>query len=820
MSNSTGTPGKLSSLSGGGEMGKLTRNYNWSATPLGEQDTWPQSLLTTLSIILHSKFPMFLFWGADSICFYNDAYRPSLGTNGKHPYALGKKAEDIWPEIWDVIAPLIKNIMAGGEASWNEDQLLPIERNGQMEQVYWTFSYSPVKDEAGNIAGVFVTCTETTEKILSLKRLQSSENSFKDLIQNSSVGSCLLTGKGMVISVINNTMINYFGKGNNVLHKRLEDVLPELKEQHIFDILQNVYNSNTSFKANEALINLVVDGRLRENYFDFIFNPVCNAEGRVYGVVCISVEVTEKILARKKIENSELRFKNLIEEATVASSLYVGKDMIIEVANKAILNYWGKDKSVIGKKLKDAIPEIAGQPYLQILNEVFYSGVMYEAKDKPAKLIVDGKEVTRYFDFTYKPLRNADNEVFGIMSTVVNVTEKVLASKKMQESERNLRQTILQAPAAMCILRGPSHIVELANTYMIDFWGKKTEEVIGKPLVEAIPEIMDQGYEDIMNEVYLTGNTYVAQGIPVTLHKNGADQHIFMNLIYKAYLETDGKIFGIICLAIDVTAEIIARQKIEEVVAERTKELADANKDLQRSNAELSQFAYIASHDLQEPLRKIHTFTQMLENRIAGSIDEQSKNYLNKIYNSSSRMNTLIRDVLTYSGLIKDLEIFKQTDLNEILKNNIVDYELLITEKEATITFDVLPVIEAIPLQMSQLFSNLISNALKFSRKDIKPLIEITIAILSSKEKKQFPFTNAGTWYVITFRDNGIGFEKEYAKKIFNIFQRLHGKSEYEGTGIGLAMCKKIVLNHQGEINAVGSTTGAAIFNIILPAVQ
>ena len=162
-------------LSGGGEMGELVRTKDWGGTPIGNPGTWPQSLRTTLSIILNSKFPMFLFWGPELICFYNDAYKPSLGEEGKHPAALGKPGAEVWPEIWADIKPIIDHVMAGGEANWSEDQLLPIYRNGKMEDVYWTFSYSPVNDESGEPAGVFVTCNETTAKVCALKNLKERE---------------------------------------------------------------------------------------------------------------------------------------------------------------------------------------------------------------------------------------------------------------------------------------------------------------------------------------------------------------------------------------------------------------------------------------------------------------------------------------------------------------------------------------------------------------------------------------------------------------------------------------------------------------------
>ena len=211
------------------------------------------------------------------------------------------------------------------------------------------------------------------------------------------------------------------------------------------------------------------------------------------------------------------------------------------------------------------------------------------------------------------------------------------------------------------------------------------------------------------------------------------------------------------------------------------------------------------------------TFVQMLEQSL-GHIDERSQKYLSKISTASSRMTTLIRDVLSYSQLSGQKEIFRPVDLQTIIENIISDFDLLIEQKQAVIEYGGLPVIEAIPLQMSQLFGNLVSNALKFSRKDTRPHIRITAKPLTKDAATRLPALNKNAaYYNIELRDNGIGFKQEHATQIFNIFQRLHGKTEYAGTGIGLAMCKKIALNHQGEIFATGTENGA-IFNVILPA--
>ena len=175
-------------------MGELTRNFNWSQTVIGSPGEWPQSLRTTVSNLLRSKFPMFLWWGPDMIQFYNDAYRPSLGNNGKHPYALGQNGKECWPEIWDIISPLHRQVQTTGEATWMEDQLVPIYRNGKIEDVYWTYSYSSVLDDEGNHAGILVTCNETTEKVNTFNKLLISEQRFHNLVSEATIGIVVLTG--------------------------------------------------------------------------------------------------------------------------------------------------------------------------------------------------------------------------------------------------------------------------------------------------------------------------------------------------------------------------------------------------------------------------------------------------------------------------------------------------------------------------------------------------------------------------------------------------------------------------------------------------
>ena len=221
----------------GGEMGELTRTFNWEDTVLGNPDDWPQSLLTTLGIILHSKFPMFLWWGPDLIQFYNDAFRPSLGKDGRHPTALGQRGEDCWPEVWSVIKPLIDQVMNGGEATWSVDQLIPIFRNGKMEDVYWTFSYSPVNGESGEPAGVLVICNETTDLVAKIKakdELKNSEEIYQILFTSSPLPKWVYDLDTLKILDVNEVALKRYGYTRDeflkltVMDLRPEEEIPQL----------------------------------------------------------------------------------------------------------------------------------------------------------------------------------------------------------------------------------------------------------------------------------------------------------------------------------------------------------------------------------------------------------------------------------------------------------------------------------------------------------------------------------------------------------------------------------------------------------------
>jgi len=261
--------------------------------------------------------------------------------------------------------------------------------------------------------------------------------------------------------------------------------------------------------------------------------------------------------------------------------------------------------------------------------------------------------------------------------------------------------------------------------------------------------------------------------------------------------------------------EINERKMSEEKIRELNRQLLHNITSLETANKDLDRFVFMASHDLQEPIRKIRTFCDMVNNYSDEPIGENTRNYLKRIQHSAIRMQSLIADIFAFSTVSDDKGEFAVTDLNVIIGDVIHDMETEITQKKAIIETGSIPPIQVKPGLIRLLFQNIVGNALKYSKKDVQPQISISAEIVTSS---QGPID--ARYCRIYVEDNGIGFEQKYAEQIFDMFRRLHGFNEYEGTGIGLALCKKIVEKHNGFINARSQTGKGSTFIVSLPIVQ
>lgn len=400
---------------------------------------------------------------------------------------------------------------------------------------------------------------------------------------------------------------------------------------------------------------------------------------------------------------------------------------------------------------------------------------------------------------------------FSGKELIVKAEASIRIARARQAAERDLYNLFMQTPVGIAVYGGRSLVIELVNDTMLQYWGRRRGDAQGTPLWDLLPEAREQGFDVIAENVYRTGIGYMSPETPVQLWKDHRQETLYARFAFEPRRDEMGNTIGLLGIAYDVTEQVLARKGIQ-ASEERYRDLAgrletlvrEQTAELRRSNEDLQQFAHVASHDLKEPVRKLLVFGGRLREEFRDSLPERAMFYLNRMDAAAARMSAMIEGVLLYSTLEGAELSVKPVDLQEVLHNIKADLEVVIADKKAVIEFDDLPVIAGTPFLIYQLFYNLVSNALKFSKKGVPPRIRI--------EALQ------GLGSTITVSDNGIGFKQSYASEIFKTFSRLNSKDAYEGTGLGLALCRKIVERHGGSIRAEGEEGVGARFVITLPA--
>ena len=395
-----------------------------------------------------------------------------------------------------------------------------------------------------------------------------------------------------------------------------------------------------------------------------------------------------------------------------------------------------------------------------------------------------------------------------------DITDKRRAEVLKAEREEWFRNMANNAPV-MIWTAGPDGLRNFFNVTWQTYTGRNVEQDMADGWIDDVLPAERETFLSVYNRAFEDHNPFE---IDYRLRRHDGEYR-WVKAIGRPTFSPDDQFTGFVGICTEIHNAKLAHAELERVVSRRTYDLQQANKELKKSNTELQQFAYVASHDLQEPLRKIMIFSDRLTS--GSDLSESRRNYIDKIADSAQRMSQLIHDLLDFSRATRTSERMERTDLAAILQIVLSDFDLLIKEKNALVVVDQLPVIEAIPLQMEQLFHNLISNALKFSKERTPPVIRIGSKKLDKDEVAAIGGLDKNLDYVeLIFEDNGIGFSNEFAEQIFVLFQRLNGRHEYPGTGIGLALCRKIVDNHGGRIFANSLESIHTQFHVVLPMEQ
>ncbi|BAV06083.1 His Kinase A (phospho-acceptor) domain-containing protein [Filimonas lacunae] len=406
---------------------------------------------------------------------------------------------------------------------------------------------------------------------------------------------------------------------------------------------------------------------------------------------------------------------------------------------------------------------------------------------------------------TFCRLQQQTNELNAIHKTLREEIEfRKQAESDLSQSVDELR-SILESIPQIAFTANAGGAIEFINQHWYQY--SRGKEVLPKTAPGEV------SVADCIREAIASGNAFVSE---ISIRALDQQQYRFHTLTMTP-IRKNGQIVKWVGMFTDIHEQKMANQLLEQRVTERTVQLQNMNNELEATNHELQQFAYVASHDLKEPLRKIHFFSDLIKTRHLKENPDAIAD-MDKIIRSSERMRSLIMDILDYSK-VSVPDTFEPANINGIINDILADMEMLITEKQAVIEVQNIPQLDVNPAQIRQVFQNILSNAIKFSRPHVPPLITVEACLVADKTADSPPCEN-GRYCRIEIADNGIGFNEKYLDKIFVIFQRLNSKEEYEGTGIGLAIVKKIVDTHKGIITASSTEGAGSRFVIVLPVHQ
>jgi len=679
--------------------------------------------------------------------------------------------------------------------------------------------------------------TLNTEHQLKIKELLEVNDDLNNYFRSTDIAQVFLDGKLRIrkFNPASSRMINFI---DSDMGRPLTHISNNIRSENLLGDVQTVLRTG---RPLEKEVQLVSGKNLLMRIMPYLTHERKN-DGAIIAFIDITAITDLNNIIRGVFNSSpsaifafqsKRNSKDGIDDFIVLSANYAANAMLRR-----------SNDDLKGLSLKKDLPALATADLLQKYLDV-------AGGDDSHRGIFRSKEESKWYEFTIVKMMD------GFVATFTNITERRLAEDRLRANymelitareslkklNLELEDKVIERTRALAISEERFRLVSrVTNDALWDWdfvnntiwWGDTFYKQFGYETPGTAPTdrkgwlemIHPDDREATSGSIYLAINSHQSQWSRD--YRFRREDGRYAHVLDRAYIlhDENGTPYRMLGSMLDITdlkkaEQEIARAKedLERKVAQRTTQLRQLNDALETSNQDLQQFASIASHDLQEPLRKIHLFSMAIQDKFGGDLPEEVKIYFEKIIRSTERMRSLIIDILNFSRLSADVPSFRRTDFNTMFAEVLEDFEITIREKQACVSAGQLPELDVNPGQFRQVLHNLLSNALKFTRPEIPPVIRLESSRIAKKAFDSPPDPD-GCFHRFSLTDNGIGFEEKFADNVFKLFQRLHPKDRFEGTGIGLAVTKKIIERHNGLITAYSSENNGSRFEWILPVTR
>ncbi len=790
MSDASSTAGGQF-LRGGGVMAARIANHDWSRHPLGEPEQWPDELKTTLSIMLGSRFPMCLGWGADLLLFYNDRYMEVLGA--KEPEALGEPIPVVWSELWEDIRPLCESVMSG-TATWVEDMYLRMERNGFPEDTWWTFAYSPVREPDGQVVAMLNVCHETTRRVLTERRLADEYGRLARMFEQSPTFMALLRGPDHRFEFANSSYRTVVG-GRDVVGRTVAEALPDAVAQGYLEILDRVYASGVPFLANGAVFmeQATPDGPVHERHLDFVFQPMLDPEGQVEGIFVTGLDSTARTRSDQALRRLNQDLERQVAEQAQERSLtwQVTPDLLAVLGGDGLLV---KSNPAWQRVLGWSSLELESRPVRELVHPDDIAAVSEAGRRLAEGFPLLGFECRmRTRDGDYRTLSwVATPEGGKYYCSARDVTDINAAVRALADSQAQLRSLFESSYQLQgrCALDGT---LQDTNRTALDAIGVRLQDVIGLPIWNTPWFTATPGMSEWVREAFtraLAGEA-VREEITVNLPVGRRSFDLSLRPLYDA----SGAISAVIPEALDITGRLATEEALRQS---------------QKLEA-MGQLTGGVAHDFNNLLTPIMAALELAEDPSASP--ERRGRTLAVARQSADRAATLVQRLLAFArrqplqAVEVDVAILLD-GLGQLLRSSFDPRIRTVIEVEPD-----LPRAHADGNQLEMALLNLGVNA-----RDAMP--EGGILTLSARCEDvgsgQDPALSPGRYVVIVVKDTGVGMDAATRERSIEPFFTTKGIGK--GTGLGLSMAHGLASQLGGRLRIDSAPGAGTTMELWLPA--